>query len=114
MEYNNFQQPYQVPQQPQKPVGLGVASMVLGIISLLLSCCIPYLPLILAILGLVLGIAGVGKNQGGKGMAIAGIVCSSISLIPAIFLAFVGASLFSELSNELARSGMMYVAACIK
>ena len=49
-----YQQPG-MPQEPKKPVGLAVASMVLGIVALVLSCCVPYLPIVLALLAVVLG-----------------------------------------------------------
>lgn len=66
-------------------VGLGVASMVCGILALLLSCCVPYLPIILAIVAIALGGVGINKNSG-KNMAIAGLVCGVVSLIPGILL----------------------------
>lgn len=82
----------------QKSSGLSIASMVCGIVGLVLSCCVPYLPLILGIVGLVLGAISLRKQAGGKGMAIAGIVCSIITLIPAILMLVMGASLLSTLT----------------
>ena len=82
----------------QKSSGLSIASMVCGIVGLVLSCCVPYLPLILGIVGLVLGAISLRKRAGGKGMAIAGIVCSIITLIPAILMLVMGASLLSTLT----------------
>ena len=59
-------------------IGLAVASMVLGILSLLLVCvAIGY---VLAVIGLILGIVSLSQNYGGKGMAIAGVTTSSITL----------------------------------
>lgn len=72
--------------EQKKSVGLAVASMVLGIVSLVFACCIPYVPVIAAIVGLILGIVSLKKNAGGKGMAIAGVVCSIIALIPAVLI----------------------------
>lgn len=82
----------------KKSVGLAVASMVCGIVGLVLSCCVPYLPIVLGIVGLVLGAVSLRKQAGGKGMAIAGIVCSIITLVPAVLMIVAGASLLSSLS----------------
>lgn len=72
----------------QEKSGLAIASMVLGIISIVcsLSMLFAFLGFILGIVGLVLGIVGRSKIKmsqgqiGGDGMALAGIICSSISL----------------------------------
>ena len=81
--------------EEKKSVGLAVASMVLGICSLLFSCCIPYLPFVLALLGIILAGVSLAGHKGGKGMAIAGLVCSIVSLIPAIYIVIVGAAILS-------------------
>ena len=67
------------------PKGLSIAAMVLGICSL--AFCIPiinYLTLPIGIVGLVLSIMAMKKcNRGeaaGKGMAIAGLVCSLVGI----------------------------------
>lgn len=91
-----------------KTSGLAVASMVCGIISLLSVCCNNWLSILLAILGLIFGIVGVRSGKRGKGMGIAGIVCSSITIVGVIIIiAFVGASdfLIREMINEMLRSG---------
>src|SRR5258705_234427 len=64
--------------------GYCVASLVLGIIGIPTGCSI-ILPL-LAILFGIIGYTQVSKNEGegGKGMAIAGIVCGAVGLIIAI------------------------------
>ncbi len=68
--------------------GFGIASMICGIIALITCClwctCIP-----LAIVSIVLGILQL-SNGTAKGMAIAGIVCSSIALILLLILTVVG------------------------
>lgn len=66
--------------------GFAIASLVLGIVSLVLGCCAYGLTTISSIVGLVLGIIFLKKNQhlgkyDGKGMAIAGIICSAIGLL---------------------------------
>lgn len=96
MNMNNmnpmFQQGMMGMQQPKKSAGLAIASMVLGIVSLVLGCCIPYVTFFTALVGLVMSGASLGMKMGGKGMAIAGLVCNIISLIPAVIvlLAFGG------------------------
>lgn len=83
---------------PQPSNGLAIASLVLGIISVLIT----WIPLIgmlgtvLAVVGLVLGILALQK-PGGRGMAIAGLVCAGFSLIITAFyfvgfLALIGAA----------------------
>jgi hypothetical protein len=86
-----YQQPYAAYQN--LPSGMAVASMVLGIISLVLFC-VWYISLPCAITGLALGITAKGRADrgvgGGRGMAIAGIVCTSIALgIMGLLLALV-------------------------
>ncbi len=85
-------------QQAQKPsVGLAVTSMVLGIVALVLSCCVPYVPVILALIAVILGGVSLAKKKGGKGMAIAGLVCGIIGLIPAIFYIAAGGAILSAI-----------------
>ena len=92
----SYAQPYG--QQPEKKgVGFAVTSMVCGILSLVLSCCVPYIPFILALVGLILGAVSLHGHRGGKGMAIAGLVMCIISLIPAVLVAIMGASLIAAL-----------------
>jgi DNA-directed RNA polymerase subunit RPC12/RpoP len=65
--------------------GFCVASLVLGIIALPAACAI--LPGVLAIVFGIVGYNQVGKTGvegGGKGMAIAGIVCGSLGLLGAL------------------------------
>lgn len=92
-----------------------IASLVLGIISLILSL-IPILGLFAyfpAVIGLSLGIAALvtmkkrGKTQ--KGMPIAGIVLSAISMVVAlvisiVFGAIVGSEIFKTLENSIDNS----------
>ncbi len=96
-----MQQGYAQPvyaQPVEKPsVGLGVASMVTGILALVLGCCVPYVPFILALIAVILGGVSLAKKKGGKGMAITGLVCGIISLVPAVIIVVAGASVFSML-----------------
>lgn len=85
--YNN-QQPYGAPQQPYyqqtqvvitpKTNGLGTAGFVLSLLAWIF-CWIPVLNIILWILGLVFSIIGLFKAP--RGLAIAGFVLSTLSII---------------------------------
>ena len=77
-----------MPSQEKK--GLSIASMVLGICGFL-AWCIPLFGYPVCIVGLILGI--VGMKKGGKGMAIAGIVMSAITLVLTIANSALGAYL---------------------
>ena len=79
--------------------GLGIASMVLGIVALVFSCCLYYVSLPCALVGLILGAVSLAKKKPGKGMAIAGLVCSIISIVPAIIVIVAGASLWTEIQS---------------
>ena len=77
--------------------GMGIASMILGIVALLISCCVSkwWLTVIVAACGIVLGVLSINKNSGGKGMAIAGIVCSCLAVLMGLVILALGAALFS-------------------
>lgn len=80
--------------QSKPPVsGACIASMILGIVALLLSCCLYYVSIPCAILGIILAAVGMKSGKGGKGMGIAGLVCSIVSLVPAIIVIVTGAAL---------------------
>ena len=74
--------------------GMAVASLVLGILSILFVW-IPFIGLvswILAPVGLVLGLVALNKPAG-KGMAIAGSICSGIGLLGCIgWVVLIGAA----------------------
>ena len=94
----NMQNNNGMPQQEKK--GLAIASMVLGITSIVPGWCIPYLPFILGLIGVILGGVSLSKKQGGKGLAVAGLVTSIISLVIYLILFIVvGASLSAFFSN---------------
>ena len=91
MSENNFNQGGYV-QAPSN--GLAVASLVLGILSILFVW-IPFIGLvswILAPIGLVLGLVALNKPFG-RGMAIAGSICSAIGLLGCIgWVVLIGAA----------------------
>lgn len=74
-----------------------IAGMVLGIVSLV-CCCLGEISLIMAIVGLVLSIISIVKKKPGKGMAVAGIICASLSLVIYIVLFIIGIALGSAIS----------------
>lgn len=82
VNYNN-----QPPQKPERK-GMSIASMVLGIVGFL-AWCLPILGYPVTIVGLILGICGI--KRGGKGMAIAGIICCSITLVLTLINSLLGA-----------------------
>ncbi len=73
--------------------GLGIASMVLGIVALVLSCCLYFISIPCAIIGIILAFVSLSGKKDGKGMAIAGLVCSIVSLIPAAIVIISGTAL---------------------
>ena len=93
--------PYGAPAAPAAVPGkgLGIASMVLGILALVLGCFYWLIGIILAIIGAALGGVALSKAKkvnGKNGMAVAGLVCSIVSLgINVIFLILGGAILAS-------------------
>ncbi len=94
-DYDEDDRPRRRPREDDEPgivrnrgsepsIGMSVASMVLGIISVVIFC-IWFISVPLAIMAIIFG--SVGMNKGGKGMAIAGIVCGIAAIaILAIFV----------------------------
>lgn len=93
---NNQQYNQGYPQQPLQqgyyqpvvplPVGKAVASMVLGILSILLGCYIPYITIVMAIIAIILACISMKHREGGRGMAMAGLICAIIGVVIAIFV----------------------------
>src|SRR5215475_14151315 len=98
-DYSNIQP------APQTRKGLAVASLVLGIIS------IPTLGLLVvgAITAIVLGVIALGRikkepaTYGGKGMAIAGIITSGVSLLLIAVFGILAAIAVPKLNENLRR-----------
>lgn len=70
--YSNDNQP------PKKIIWASVASFVLGLVNIVFCCCGTY---ILAPLSIIFGIVALVKKYACKGLAIAGVVISSVTLI---------------------------------
>lgn len=88
--YSQYPPPYGHPgAAPQGSNGLAVASMVVGIVSLALCAF-----LVPAIVGLVLGVVALSQakngSSGGRGMAIAGVATSAVSLVLAVVFIIIG------------------------
>ena len=72
---------------------MALTGMICGIVSLVMLCCCYGLPF--NILGIVFSIIGLNKanetpKKDGKGMAIAGLICSGISILAAIAFLVLG------------------------
>ena len=90
------QQPY-IPQPPKKMNIFALIGFISSVVFFLLMLCFPYpapLALILSIVGLVQ--TSKDSSQSGKGLAIAGVILSSItSVVAFITLVFVAGTLAS-------------------
>lgn len=101
-----YQQPQQY-QQNQEPLpvkasaGFSVASMVLGIVAVVMSCCIYYIAFPCGVVGLILGALSLRDKKPGKGMAIAGIVMSIVSLALAVIVIVTAGALTAGMTDWL-------------
>ncbi len=64
--------------------GMAILSLIMGIISLLCGCCFPGITLLLIVVGVVMGIISLANSKEANPMAIVGLVCSGVAIIPAI------------------------------
>lgn len=87
-QYNDayYNQQYPSYNLQEKPKGFAIASLILGIGSLFTCCCTGFISFFAGVAGLILGIVSLKRNEDGKGMAIAGIVLSSIGIVLSIFI----------------------------
>lgn len=98
--YNNGSSGYGTPQNMDGgSTGLAIASMILGIIALLFGCCAVHMVVTIfcVVLSIVFGILSIHKGSQGKGMAVAGIVCSIIALVVQIVIIVLGLGLMTML-----------------
>lgn len=75
--------PYDMQDQPKRSSGLAIASMVCGILSVVI-CCGMWVSWILSVVAIILGAVSLSKRQGGRGMAIAGIITAVFGLLLSI------------------------------
>lgn len=59
--------------------GYNIVALIFGIISILTSCLVPVIPFATAIVSIIFGVLGIKKD--GKGMGIAGLICSIVAMI---------------------------------
>lgn len=87
-----------VPRQNNGMIGFSIAGMTCGILSII--CCFLHIfDLAIAIPGLVFSIIAIVKKYEGRGMAIAGIICSAIGLLfSIIYFLYIVIVAFSVLS----------------
>lgn len=76
-DFNSYS-PWDDPVPAKKPMWAAVTSFVLSLVNIVCCCCMTY---ILTPLSLVFGILSLAKKWAGKGLAIAGVVISSVVLI---------------------------------
>ena len=91
---------------PEEPSGLAIASLVLGIISLVLSC--GYINIVTGIISIILGAIHLAKHKTRRGMAIAGIVCSIISIVLLVILVAIGLAFLSSSPDIMNMYGDMF------
>ena len=103
MEQQQINQPIVQPVADRS--GRAVAALVLGIIGLL-AWLIPFIGLPIQIVGLVLGIQS--RKSTKHGMAIAGIVLSSIGILLSIVSALLGMLIFASLGVYTTESPLPY------
>jgi hypothetical protein len=82
--------------------GLAIAGMVVGISSLVLFF-LAWIATIIAIVGLVLSLVGLNKSKQlgglGRGMAVAGVVTSSIGIVASIVITIYAVQRYEELGG---------------
>lgn len=104
-QYNNqynFNQ-YNQQQGQKKPLWAAVTSFVLSLINIVLCCCTTY---VFAPLSIVFGIVSLAKKWAGKGLAIAGIIISSVSLVLMIVSTVLVNTMFKEPYQDMMKFAM--------
>ena len=91
--------PVSSPKKDNKGIALSIVALVLGILGLICCCLLGGWSLILAIPGVVCGIIALVKKFAGKGMAIAGVICSGLSVVLAIVMIILSAIGVSYLND---------------
>ncbi|MCI7322160.1 MAG: DUF4190 domain-containing protein [Lachnospiraceae bacterium] len=94
--YNGEQNMYNSPMMQPEKKGQSIASLVLGICSFI-AWLIPLFGYPVSIVGIVMG--AMGMKKGGKKMAIAGIICSSIGLLITLINSIAGVIMMMGMMN---------------
>lgn len=66
-------------------IGFAITGMVCGILSIL-SCCLSVGGVFIAVAGLIFSIIALAKKYDGKGMALAGVICSTIGFCMSLIM----------------------------
>jgi hypothetical protein len=97
--YYNQQYPnYNFP--AERPKVFAIISLIMGLCSMFISCCIPILTFFTSIAGLIFGIVSIKRNEAGKGMAIAGIIISAVTIVFSIVMIFVWIAALTDSSDS--------------
>ena len=94
--YNGEQNMYNSPMMQPEKKGQSIASLVLGICSFI-AWLMPLFGYPVSIVGIVMG--AMGMKKGGKKMAIAGIICSSIGLLITLINSIAGVIMMMGMMN---------------
>lgn len=80
-------------------VGFAITSLVLGIVALLFVCCVSiwWITVLASLAGIVFGAVALGKHMGGRGMALAGIICSAAALLIELLFILLGVGLLAAI-----------------
>lgn len=78
---------------------LAVVSLVLGILGILISCCLGGLCLLFSIPATICSIISIVKKQGGRGMAIAGLIMGIIGDLIGIVLLLILLGMFGSMMS---------------
>ena len=99
---NNINDFNSTPAPVQGGPGLAIASMVLGICGVVFGCCFYWIAFVLGVIGLILGAVALAKKTRGRGMAIAGLVLSIITIAFGVIGLVCGAALYTEALGKTA------------
>lgn len=80
----------------KQPVWAAVTSFVLSLVNIVFCCCATF---VLAPLSIVFGIVSLAKRWAGKGLAIAGIIISSVSVVFMVISVILTNTVFSDFKD---------------
>ncbi len=83
---------------PGGTMGFAIASLCCGVASILAVCFVGWLGLVLAITGAALGGVSLATHKPGKGMAIAGVVCSIVTIVLFVVVIIAAVACYASLS----------------
>ena len=98
---NSYAAATPAPKKDKKGIALSIVALVLGILGLICCCLLGGWSMIISIPGVVCGIIALVKKCAGKGMAIAGVICSGLSIVLAIVMIILSAIGVSYLNDYM-------------